>query len=59
MKYYREPSYYAGSSWRGTLAMDGGGALMNQGDSWSRSASKHYGTSKKRPLHEAERCFTT
>ena len=31
MKYYREPSYYAGSSWRGTLAMDGGGALMNQG----------------------------
>ncbi len=31
MKYYREEGYYAGSSWRGTLAMDGGGALMNQG----------------------------
>ncbi len=30
MKYYRAPSYYAGS-WRGTVAMDGGGALMNQG----------------------------
>lgn len=30
MKYYREPSYYAGS-WKGTKAMDGGGALMNQG----------------------------
>lgn len=30
MKYYRAPSYYAGS-WRGTKAMDGGGALMNQG----------------------------
>lgn len=30
MKYYRSPSYYAGS-WRGTKAMDGGGALMNQG----------------------------
>ena len=30
MKYYRAPSYYAGS-WRGTRAMDGGGALMNQG----------------------------
>jgi len=30
MKYYRKPEYYAGS-WRGTLAMDGGGALMNQG----------------------------
>lgn len=31
MKYYRDEAYYAGSSWRGTLAMDGGGALMNQG----------------------------
>lgn len=30
MKYYRAPSYYAGS-WRGTKAMDGGGALMNRG----------------------------
>ena len=30
MKYYRAPSYYAGS-WRGSRAMDGGGALMNQG----------------------------
>ncbi|MBR4960486.1 MAG: Gfo/Idh/MocA family oxidoreductase [Clostridia bacterium] len=30
MKYYRAPSYYAGS-WRGTVKMDGGGALMNQG----------------------------
>ena len=30
MKYYRAPSYYAGS-WRGTKEMDGGGALMNQG----------------------------
>ena len=31
MKYWRDPSYYAGSTWRGTWAMDGGGALMNQG----------------------------
>jgi predicted dehydrogenase len=31
MKYYREPSYYSESSWRGTLQYDGGGALMNQG----------------------------
>ncbi len=30
MKYYRDGAYYA-NSWRGTLAMDGGGALMNQG----------------------------
>ncbi len=31
MKYYRPQSYYDSGSWRGTLAMDGGGALMNQG----------------------------
>lgn len=31
MKYFRDPAYYAGSGWRGTWAMDGGGALMNQG----------------------------
>ena len=30
MKYYRPEEYYRGS-WRGTKAMDGGGALMNQG----------------------------
>ena len=30
LKYYRSPEYYAGS-WHGTKAMDGGGALMNQG----------------------------
>ena len=29
--WYRPPSYYASSSWRGTWALDGGGALMNQG----------------------------
>lgn len=31
MKYWREDSYYSASPWRGTFAMDGGGALMNQG----------------------------
>ena len=31
MKYYRAPEYYSSSNWRGTWAMDGGGALMNQG----------------------------
>ena len=30
MKYYRSEEYYKGT-WKGTLAMDGGGALMNQG----------------------------
>lgn len=31
VKWYRPPEYYAKSRWRGTLALDGGGALMNQG----------------------------
>ena len=31
VKWYRPPEYYAASSWRGTWALDGGGAVMNQG----------------------------
>jgi UDP-N-acetyl-2-amino-2-deoxyglucuronate dehydrogenase len=31
VKWYRPPEYYAKSKWRGTLELDGGGALMNQG----------------------------
>jgi predicted dehydrogenase len=31
VKWYRPPEYYASSRWRGTRALDGGGALMNQG----------------------------
>ena len=31
MKYHRPQSYYDQTGWRGTFAMDGGGALMNQG----------------------------
>ena len=30
IRWYREPDYYKNSSWRGTWALDGGGALMNQ-----------------------------
>lgn len=30
VKWYRAPEYYAPGSWRGTLALDGGGALINQ-----------------------------
>jgi UDP-N-acetyl-2-amino-2-deoxyglucuronate dehydrogenase len=30
VKWYRPPSYYADSRWRGTIALDGGGALINQ-----------------------------
>jgi len=31
VKWYRPPEYYGRSHWRGTFALDGGGALMNQG----------------------------
>jgi UDP-N-acetyl-2-amino-2-deoxyglucuronate dehydrogenase len=31
VKWFRPESYYAESRWRGTLALDGGGALINQG----------------------------
>jgi predicted dehydrogenase len=30
VKWFRPPEYYGHSSWRGTLRMDGGGALINQ-----------------------------
>ena len=30
VKWHRSPEYYALSRWRGTYALDGGGALMNQ-----------------------------
>jgi UDP-N-acetyl-2-amino-2-deoxyglucuronate dehydrogenase len=31
VKWYRPSEYYANSRWRGTFALDGGGALINQG----------------------------
>jgi len=31
VKWHRPPEYYSHSRWRGTWALDGGGALMNQG----------------------------
>ena len=31
LKYYRSQEYYNSGAWRGTYALDGGGALMNQG----------------------------
>jgi UDP-N-acetyl-2-amino-2-deoxyglucuronate dehydrogenase len=31
MKFYRQQDYYDNSRWKGTLGLDGGGALINQG----------------------------
>jgi UDP-N-acetyl-2-amino-2-deoxyglucuronate dehydrogenase len=30
VKWYRPPEYYSGSRWRGTITLDGGGAVINQ-----------------------------
>lgn len=30
VKWYRTPAYYSSNAWRGTTAIDGGGALINQ-----------------------------
>ncbi|HTR67644.1 MAG TPA: Gfo/Idh/MocA family oxidoreductase [Terriglobales bacterium] len=30
VKWYRSPEYYSDSKWRGTLTLDGGGAVINQ-----------------------------
>ena len=30
VKWFRDQHYYSGSDWRGTFALDGGGAVMNQ-----------------------------
>ena len=34
IKWYRSQAYYDSADWRGTWALDGGGALMNQGVHW-------------------------
>ncbi len=34
VKWYRSTDYYAAASWRGTWALDGGGALINQSIHW-------------------------
>lgn len=34
LKWYRSAEYYKTGGWRGTWAMDGGGAVMNQGIHW-------------------------
>ena len=31
INWYRDANYYEKNKWRGTLALDGGAALMNQG----------------------------
>jgi UDP-N-acetyl-2-amino-2-deoxyglucuronate dehydrogenase len=60
VKWYRPPEYYANSRWRGTLALDGGGALINQGIHtvdlllWLLGDVKHVQAWTGRLLHKLE-----
>ncbi len=59
IKWYRSPEYYKSASWRGTLAQDGGGALINQAIhtvdllSWMMGPVEAIAAHSARRLHEA------
>ena len=60
VKWYRPPEYYRSSRWRGTWALDGGGALMNQGVHtvdlllWLMGAVQRVSAKAVTALHEIE-----
>ena len=60
VKWYRPPEYYRGSRWRGTWALDGGGALMNQGIHtvdlilWLLGDVRRVSAATRTALHEIE-----
>jgi len=60
VKWYRPPEYYRDSRWRGTWALDGGGALMNQGVHtvdlllWLMGDIKNIKANTRTMLHEIE-----
>ena len=60
VKWYRPPEYYKDSHWRGTTALDGGGALMNQGVHtvdlllWLMGPVTRVSATKRTALHQIE-----
>jgi UDP-N-acetyl-2-amino-2-deoxyglucuronate dehydrogenase len=60
VKWYRPPAYYSSSRWRGTWALDGGGALINQAIHtldlmlWIFGEVKAVQSTCKTALHEIE-----
>ena len=58
IKWYRSAEYYASGAWRGTVKLDGGGALMNQGIhqidllQWFMGPVKRIQAQTTRRLHE-------
>jgi UDP-N-acetyl-2-amino-2-deoxyglucuronate dehydrogenase len=60
VKWYRPPEYYSNSPWRGTHALDGGAALINQGIHtvdlllWLLGDVKRVQAAKRTALHTIE-----
>src|SRR5215475_7997873 len=60
VKWYRPPEYYSNSPWRGTRALDGGAALINQGIHtvdlllWLLGDVKRVQAAKRTSLHAIE-----
>lgn len=60
IKWWRNPEYYSSSNWKGTAALDGGGAMMNQGihgvDLLQHLAGmpKHVSAQTRRRAHDIE-----
>jgi predicted dehydrogenase len=60
VKWYREPRYYSDSPWHGTWAMEGGGALINQGIhmvdllKWVAGPARSVFAKRRTALHKIE-----
>jgi len=55
IKWYRSQEYYDSGDWRGTWALDGGGALMNQGVHYADNLRRAMGSPKTISAYAATR----
>jgi len=55
IKWYRTQEYYNSGDWRGTWALDGGGALMNQGIHYAANLRRAMGSPKTLSAYSATR----
>ncbi|MCW3059094.1 MAG: oxidoreductase domain protein [Capsulimonas sp.] len=55
IKWYRSQEYYDSGDWRGTWALDGGGALMNQGIHYADNLQRAMGKPKTVSAYAATR----
>jgi predicted dehydrogenase len=59
IKWFRSQEYYDGGGWRGTWKLDGGGALMNQGESTASTSSNGSSAAWSRSRHSPRRWRTS